>query len=175
MYFFICLLLIVIKKIIVILAYCWSTLMDRLYFADLITGWWSNNSLEIIASVVKYGWIITFLWQRGILFISGPLYPFGAGDTMSSRSDDGSSPLIPLSRPFVYFGNTYHQIYVGRNVHLLISVAWNLLCILNIFVGKTVCNALWLLLLVRLNIGCKKSRCHCLPGCNLVLWCLFNQ
>uniref|UniRef100_A0A8C8LP76 Alpha-tectorin n=1 Tax=Oncorhynchus tshawytscha TaxID=74940 RepID=A0A8C8LP76_ONCTS len=62
---------------------------------------------------------------RGILLISGPLYPFGAGDTMSSRSDDGSSPLIPLSRPFVYFGNAYHQIYVNHNGHLTFNQAWS--------------------------------------------------
>ncbi|CDR19114.1 unnamed protein product [Oncorhynchus mykiss] len=44
---------------------------------------------------------------------------------MSSRSDDGSSPLIPLSRPFVYFGNTYHQIYVNHNGHLTFNQAWS--------------------------------------------------
>eukprot|EP00063_Salmo_salar_P065832 XP_014040667.1 PREDICTED: sushi, nidogen and EGF-like domain-containing protein 1 [Salmo salar] len=43
---------------------------------------------------------------------------------MSSRSDDGSSPLIPLSQPFVYFGNTYHQIYVNHNGHLTFNQAW---------------------------------------------------
>uniref|UniRef100_A0A4W5PM94 NIDO domain-containing protein n=1 Tax=Hucho hucho TaxID=62062 RepID=A0A4W5PM94_9TELE len=44
---------------------------------------------------------------------------------MSSRSDDGSSPLIPLSRPFVYFGNTYQQIYVNHNGHLTFNQAWS--------------------------------------------------
>uniref|UniRef100_A0A674CLJ1 Alpha-tectorin-like n=1 Tax=Salmo trutta TaxID=8032 RepID=A0A674CLJ1_SALTR len=42
-----------------------------------------------------------------------------------SRSDDGSSPLIPLSRPFVYFGNAYHQIYVNHNGHLTFNQAWS--------------------------------------------------
>ncbi|XP_076123118.1 sushi, nidogen and EGF-like domain-containing protein 1 isoform X2 [Alosa pseudoharengus] len=47
-------------------------------------------------------------------------YPFGsaAGDTDAGRSDDGSSPLIPLRRSFPYFGRTYQQIYVNHNGHL---------------------------------------------------------
>uniref|UniRef100_A0A3B3BFR5 NIDO domain-containing protein n=1 Tax=Oryzias melastigma TaxID=30732 RepID=A0A3B3BFR5_ORYME len=38
--------------------------------------------------------------------------------TESSRSDDGSSPPIPLQRPFVYFGKEYNTIYVNHNGHL---------------------------------------------------------
>ncbi|XP_052468084.1 sushi, nidogen and EGF-like domain-containing protein 1 [Carassius gibelio] len=34
---------------------------------------------------------------------------------MSPRSDDGSSPLIPLLRPFVYFGREYDKIFVNNN------------------------------------------------------------
>ncbi|XP_062388507.1 sushi, nidogen and EGF-like domain-containing protein 1 isoform X2 [Sardina pilchardus] len=47
----------------------------------------------------------------------GIFYPFGsaAGDTFSFRSDDGSSPLIPLLPSFPYFGRTYQQIYVNHN------------------------------------------------------------
>ncbi|XP_076123122.1 sushi, nidogen and EGF-like domain-containing protein 1 [Alosa pseudoharengus] len=50
----------------------------------------------------------------------GIFYPFGsaAGDTDAGRSDDGSSPLIPLRRSFPYFGRTYQQIYVNHNGHL---------------------------------------------------------
>lgn len=47
-----------------------------------------------------------------VLFL-GSLYLI-AGQT-SSRSDDGSSPQIPLQRPFRYFGQSYNQIYVRKN------------------------------------------------------------
>ncbi|XP_024242959.2 alpha-tectorin isoform X1 [Oncorhynchus tshawytscha] len=69
--------------------------------------------------------LLLLMMSRVTNAVSGPLYPFGAGDTMSSRSDDGSSPLIPLSRPFVYFGNAYHQIYVNHNGHLTFNQAWS--------------------------------------------------
>ncbi|KAL1264778.1 hypothetical protein QQF64_005133 [Cirrhinus molitorella] len=47
-------------------------------------------------------------------------YPFGsaAGDTRSAFADDGSSSLIQLSSPFLFFGRTYRQIYVNNNGHL---------------------------------------------------------
>uniref|UniRef100_A0A3B3DWK2 NIDO domain-containing protein n=1 Tax=Oryzias melastigma TaxID=30732 RepID=A0A3B3DWK2_ORYME len=46
----------------------------------------------------------------------GSFYPISG--TASSRSDDGSSPLIYLQRSFVYFGKTYNTIYVNHNGHL---------------------------------------------------------
>lgn len=46
-------------------------------------------------------------------FFLGHLYPIAG--TTSSRSDDGSSPQISLQRPFVYFGQSYNQIYVCKN------------------------------------------------------------
>ncbi|KAI4887751.1 hypothetical protein NFI96_032418, partial [Prochilodus magdalenae] len=49
---------------------------------------------------------------------SPPLfYPYGEqeGDTLSPKKDDGSSPAIPLLRPFSFFGQTYSQIYVNHN------------------------------------------------------------
>uniref|UniRef100_A0A3B3CSJ6 NIDO domain-containing protein n=1 Tax=Oryzias melastigma TaxID=30732 RepID=A0A3B3CSJ6_ORYME len=49
----------------------------------------------------------------------GNFYPISG--TESPRSDDGSSPLIQLQRPFVYFGNTYYTIYVNHNGHLTFS------------------------------------------------------
>uniref|UniRef100_A0A8C8FBG0 NIDO domain-containing protein n=1 Tax=Oncorhynchus tshawytscha TaxID=74940 RepID=A0A8C8FBG0_ONCTS len=55
---------------------------------------------------------------------SSPLYPFGAGDTVSSRSDDGSSPPITLEQPFVYFGKPYQQIHVNHNGHLTFNAAF---------------------------------------------------
>ncbi|XP_026078956.1 uncharacterized protein LOC113056403 [Carassius auratus] len=46
----------------------------------------------------------------------GTFYPYGGvEDEMSPRSDDGSSPLIPLLQPFVYFGREYDKIFVNNN------------------------------------------------------------
>ncbi|XP_026078957.1 uncharacterized protein LOC113056404 [Carassius auratus] len=46
----------------------------------------------------------------------GTFYPYGGvEDKMSPRSDDGSSPLIPLLQPFVYFGREYDKIFVNNN------------------------------------------------------------
>uniref|UniRef100_A0A673J8E4 NIDO domain-containing protein n=1 Tax=Sinocyclocheilus rhinocerous TaxID=307959 RepID=A0A673J8E4_9TELE len=47
-------------------------------------------------------------------------YPFGsaAGDTINAAVDDGSSPVINLLSPFLFFGRTYWQIYVNNNGHL---------------------------------------------------------
>ncbi|XP_051524022.1 sushi, nidogen and EGF-like domain-containing protein 1 [Myxocyprinus asiaticus] len=51
---------------------------------------------------------------------SGIFYPFGsaAGDTSNSAVDDGSSTLIGLLSPFIFFERTYLQIYVNNNGHL---------------------------------------------------------
>uniref|UniRef100_A0A673J101 NIDO domain-containing protein n=1 Tax=Sinocyclocheilus rhinocerous TaxID=307959 RepID=A0A673J101_9TELE len=48
------------------------------------------------------------------------LYPFGsaAGDTINAAVDDGSSPVIHLLSPFLFFGRTYRAIYVNNNGHL---------------------------------------------------------
>uniref|UniRef100_A0A3Q2PME6 NIDO domain-containing protein n=1 Tax=Fundulus heteroclitus TaxID=8078 RepID=A0A3Q2PME6_FUNHE len=54
---------------------------------------------------------------------TGPLYPIGG--TISSRSDDGSSPLIPLLRSFNFFGQHYSQIYVNHNGHLTFYSSWS--------------------------------------------------
>uniref|UniRef100_A0A673FV62 Alpha-tectorin-like n=1 Tax=Sinocyclocheilus rhinocerous TaxID=307959 RepID=A0A673FV62_9TELE len=45
-------------------------------------------------------------------------YPFGAGDIENDRSDDGSSSVIYLLHHFIFFGQTYSQIYVNNNGHL---------------------------------------------------------
>uniref|UniRef100_A0A4W6DY46 NIDO domain-containing protein n=1 Tax=Lates calcarifer TaxID=8187 RepID=A0A4W6DY46_LATCA len=63
-----------------------------------------------------------FLIQH-ILFFLGPLYPING--IASSQSDDGSSPQISLNRPFVFFGQTYNQIYVNHNGHLTFDAAWS--------------------------------------------------
>ncbi|XP_048026819.1 sushi, nidogen and EGF-like domain-containing protein 1 [Megalobrama amblycephala] len=50
----------------------------------------------------------------------GIFYPFGsaAGDTRNAAVDDGSSSVIPLLSPFLFFGRRYQQIYVNNNGHL---------------------------------------------------------
>uniref|UniRef100_A0A8C1FKU2 NIDO domain-containing protein n=1 Tax=Cyprinus carpio carpio TaxID=630221 RepID=A0A8C1FKU2_CYPCA len=53
-----------------------------------------------------------------------PFYPFGTGDTVNGRSDDGSSSVIYLQQPFIFFGQTYNQIYVNNNGHLTFDGAW---------------------------------------------------
>ncbi|XP_067226379.1 mucin-like protein [Chanodichthys erythropterus] len=58
-----------------------------------------------------------FLVNRG----SAPeiFYPFGSsGDTRNAADDDGSSSVIPLLSPFLFFGRRYQQIYVNNNGHL---------------------------------------------------------
>uniref|UniRef100_A0A8C1Y1K2 Si:dkey-32n7.7 n=1 Tax=Cyprinus carpio TaxID=7962 RepID=A0A8C1Y1K2_CYPCA len=46
----------------------------------------------------------------------GIFYPYGGvEDGISPQSDDGSSPLIPLLQPFVYFGREYDKIFVNNN------------------------------------------------------------
>uniref|UniRef100_A0A3P9CC36 NIDO domain-containing protein n=1 Tax=Maylandia zebra TaxID=106582 RepID=A0A3P9CC36_9CICH len=44
--------------------------------------------------------------------------------TTSARSDDGSSPLIVLQRAFLFFGQSYNQIYVNHNGHLTFDAPW---------------------------------------------------
>nr|CBN81408.1 Alpha-tectorin [Dicentrarchus labrax] len=63
--------------------------------------------------------IILFVLVLGVI---RPLYPISG--TTVSRSDDKSSPLITLQRSFVYFGQTYNQIYVNQNGHLTFDRPW---------------------------------------------------
>uniref|UniRef100_A0A8C2ABV9 NIDO domain-containing protein n=1 Tax=Cyprinus carpio TaxID=7962 RepID=A0A8C2ABV9_CYPCA len=44
-------------------------------------------------------------------------YPFGPGDTENGRSDDGSSSVIYLLQQFIFFGQSYSQIYVSQEHH----------------------------------------------------------
>nr|XP_055042506.1 alpha-tectorin-like [Misgurnus anguillicaudatus] len=55
---------------------------------------------------------------------TGPFYPFGTRDTVNDRSDDGSSEMIYLLQPFIFFGFAYNQIYVNNNGHLTFDAAW---------------------------------------------------
>ncbi|KAK2876892.1 hypothetical protein Q8A67_020988 [Cirrhinus molitorella] len=48
----------------------------------------------------------------------GLFYPFGNGDKKNPTEDDGSSAVIFMEKPFVYFGHVYEQLYVNNNGHL---------------------------------------------------------
>ncbi|XP_058650163.1 sushi, nidogen and EGF-like domain-containing protein 1 isoform X1 [Onychostoma macrolepis] len=54
-------------------------------------------------------------------------YPFGsaAGDANNTAVEDGSSSVIQLSSPFLFFGRTYRQIYVNNNGYLTFNQASN--------------------------------------------------
>lgn len=41
------------------------------------------------------------------------LYPFWHNDTRTPKVDDGSSPEIKLSIPFIFFGAPYRSVYVS--------------------------------------------------------------
>uniref|UniRef100_A0A9J7XJZ9 Uncharacterized protein n=1 Tax=Cyprinus carpio carpio TaxID=630221 RepID=A0A9J7XJZ9_CYPCA len=55
---------------------------------------------------------------------SGPFYQFGAGDTENDRSDDGSSPVIYLLQPFIFFGQIYNQLHINNNGYLTFDWSW---------------------------------------------------
>ncbi|XP_065124446.2 sushi, nidogen and EGF-like domain-containing protein 1 [Paramisgurnus dabryanus] len=54
----------------------------------------------------------------------GSFYPYGIGDTVNGRIDDGSSVVIYLLQQFIFFGHTYNQTYVNNNGHLTFNAAW---------------------------------------------------
>uniref|UniRef100_A0A672L893 NIDO domain-containing protein n=1 Tax=Sinocyclocheilus grahami TaxID=75366 RepID=A0A672L893_SINGR len=45
-------------------------------------------------------------------------YPYGNEDTKNPAEYFGSSPLIPLAQPFVYFGVIYNQLHVNNKGYL---------------------------------------------------------
>ncbi|KAK7123139.1 hypothetical protein R3I94_020054 [Phoxinus phoxinus] len=55
---------------------------------------------------------------NGEEMVSGLFYPIGNGDIKNPSQDDGSSPIVFLDKPFVYFGRVYRQTYVNNNGHL---------------------------------------------------------
>ncbi|XP_060721114.1 alpha-tectorin-like isoform X2 [Tachysurus vachellii] len=55
---------------------------------------------------------------------TGPFYPYGTGDIVNARIDDGSSSLIVLQQAFIYFGSSYNQVFVNNNGHLTFDQAW---------------------------------------------------
>ncbi|XP_062843713.1 alpha-tectorin-like [Trichomycterus rosablanca] len=57
--------------------------------------------------------------------VTGHFYPFGAGNTVNPRMDDGSSLAIALQRPFTYFGKSHNIMFVNNNGHLTFIQPWS--------------------------------------------------
>ncbi|KAA0724885.1 IgGFc-binding protein [Triplophysa tibetana] len=68
---------------------------------------------------------VVYPWRESASCVSRPFYPFGIGDTETGRIDDGSSGVIYLLQPFLFFGQTYNQIHVNNNGHLTFDGAWS--------------------------------------------------
>uniref|UniRef100_A0A3B5LB27 NIDO domain-containing protein n=1 Tax=Xiphophorus couchianus TaxID=32473 RepID=A0A3B5LB27_9TELE len=61
--------------------------------------------------------------MKSVLLI-GPLYPISGNTTQPAL--DGSSPRIALQQPFVYFGQSYNEIYVNHNGHITFNSPWGI-------------------------------------------------
>ncbi|KAF6721614.1 hypothetical protein FQA47_022663, partial [Oryzias melastigma] len=77
-------------------------------FSSSATG--SNSTFSLSSNVNVAG---RWAFETNMTFFSFLAYFYPISGTESSRSDDGSSPKIPLQRPFVYFGKEYNTIYAG--------------------------------------------------------------
>lgn len=67
-----------------------------------------------MAVLIDFQYCFVFLSDNGIN-ITSRFYPFGTGDSINGRIDDGSSSVIYLQQPFIFFGQTYNQIYVSQS------------------------------------------------------------
>uniref|UniRef100_A0A672ICA7 NIDO domain-containing protein n=1 Tax=Salarias fasciatus TaxID=181472 RepID=A0A672ICA7_SALFA len=80
----------------------------------------TNLSIQVRTMAIDILFFVNSIFA--LFYLIGPLYPINGG--RSSRSDDGNSPRIHLSQPFVYFGHSYSQIYVNHNGHLTFTGPW---------------------------------------------------
>ncbi|CAM4711983.1 unnamed protein product [Leuciscus chuanchicus] len=82
----------------------------------VIPGSNSGNSISNLknSSNVHVPGRWAFRVDSGHIPSQGIFYPLGsaAGDTRNTAVDDGSSSVIPLLIPFLFFGRTHQQIYV---------------------------------------------------------------
>uniref|UniRef100_A0A673M540 NIDO domain-containing protein n=1 Tax=Sinocyclocheilus rhinocerous TaxID=307959 RepID=A0A673M540_9TELE len=53
-----------------------------------------------------------------ILYLPANFLPFGNGERVTPRLDNGSSEAIKLQQPFKFFGRTHNQTFVNNNGHL---------------------------------------------------------
>ncbi|XP_030630870.1 alpha-tectorin [Chanos chanos] len=99
-----------------------------------VCGHWNNNCCQFASYPIRVKacpgnyYVYEFVRPIGcwLAYCTGSdaFYPFGIGDTVNGRIDDGSSSVIYLLQPFIFFGQTYHQIYVNNNGHLTFNQAW---------------------------------------------------
>ncbi|XP_036420923.1 alpha-tectorin-like [Colossoma macropomum] len=64
--------------------------------------------------------------STGVTTSTGHFYPYGVGDSVNGRIDDGSSSTVFLVQPFTFFGKTYSQLYVNNNGHLTFDQPWSI-------------------------------------------------
>ncbi|XP_050980084.1 uncharacterized protein LOC127173982 [Labeo rohita] len=99
-----------------------------------VCGHWLNNCCHFQSSPIKvkacpggyyvYEFVKPFYCYLAYCAAPAIFYPFvSAGDTNNTAADDGSSSLIQLSSPFLFFGRTYQQIYVNNNGYLTFNQA----------------------------------------------------
>ncbi|XP_059386332.1 uncharacterized protein LOC132121165 [Carassius carassius] len=102
-----------------------------------VCGHWSNNCCYFQSNPIKVkacpGGYYVYEFVRPVncflAYCAAPaiFYPFGsaAGDTNNTAVEDGSSSVIQLLSPFLFFGRTYQQIYVNNNGYLTFNQASN--------------------------------------------------
>ncbi|KAK2876092.1 hypothetical protein Q8A67_020188 [Cirrhinus molitorella] len=82
-----------------------------------------SNSNPIRVKACPEGYYVYELVKpvfSSVAYCAAIFYPFGsaAGDAINPLADDGSSSVIQLSSPLLFFGRAYQQIYVNNNGHL---------------------------------------------------------
>ncbi|KAK2876100.1 hypothetical protein Q8A67_020196 [Cirrhinus molitorella] len=102
---------------------------DGVVTRDVCGHWWNNccgfQSNPIRVKACPGGYFV-YEFVRAVncylAYCAAPaiFYPFGsaAGDTNNTAIEDGSSSVIQLLSPFLFFGRTYQQIYVNNNGYL---------------------------------------------------------
>uniref|UniRef100_A0A8C1AZY6 Si:ch73-329n5.1 n=1 Tax=Cyprinus carpio carpio TaxID=630221 RepID=A0A8C1AZY6_CYPCA len=100
-----------------------------------VCGHWFNNCCHVQSNPINvkacpggyyvYEFVMPVNCHLSYCAGRGIFYPFGwaVGDTVNPVVDDGSSSVIQLSSPFLFFGRTYQQIYVNNNGHLTFNQA----------------------------------------------------
>uniref|UniRef100_A0A668AVY0 Si:ch73-329n5.2 n=1 Tax=Myripristis murdjan TaxID=586833 RepID=A0A668AVY0_9TELE len=99
----------------IIYIFIYSLLLDTMFLKIFFGCWYDVETYE--TCILMGIFVVTY-----ILSFPGSFYP--RSGTANGRIDDGSSSLIALRRPFVYFGRQYNQIYVNNNGHLTFDAAW---------------------------------------------------
>ncbi|XP_052426097.1 alpha-tectorin-like [Carassius gibelio] len=99
-----------------------------------VCGHWNNDCCAFQSNPIKvkacpgdyyvYEFVSPTTCHLAYCAGKGPFYPFGTGDTVNGRIDDGSTSVIYLQQTFIFFGQIYNQIHVNNNGHLTFDGAW---------------------------------------------------